>query len=59
MLHERMRNRLLDVEACKLTARYGINDTDAYLIVKEIISKYEAELRKREKQLVKMSRNNV
>lgn len=52
MLNERVRNRLIDSEAAKLTARYGVNEVVAYEAVKAIVGRYESELRKQAKQLV-------
>lgn len=51
MLNERVRNRLIDAEAAKMTAKYHLPDSDAYEIVKAIVSRYESELRKQAKQL--------
>ena len=51
MLNERVRNRLIDAEAAKLTAKYGINEVVAYEAVKAIVGRYESELRKQAKQL--------
>ena len=51
MLNERVRNRLIDTEAAKLTAKDGVNEVVAYEAVKAIVGRYEAELRKQAKQL--------
>ena len=59
MLNERIRNRLLDSEAAKLTAKYHLSDNDAYLIVKAIVGRYEAEVRKQQKQLSVMTQNEA
>lgn len=51
MLNERVRNRLIDAEAAKLTAKYGVDEAVAYDAVKAIVGRYESELRKQTKQL--------
>ena len=58
MLSERQRNRLVDAEAAKLTAKYQIKDADAYEAVKAIVHRYESELRKQTKQLAVMNEFN-
>ena len=57
MLNERVKNRLLDSEAAKLTARYHLSDDDAYEAVKGIVGRYESEVRKQQKQLSAMAQN--
>ena len=54
MLNERVKNRLLDSEAVKLSAKYRLSDDDAYEAVKGVVSRYESELRKQKKQLATM-----
>lgn len=54
MLNERVKNRLVDSEAAKLTAKYRLSDDDAYEAVKGIVSRYESEVRKQQKQLAVM-----
>ncbi|MDY6290707.1 MAG: hypothetical protein SPL86_04395 [Succiniclasticum sp.] len=54
MLNERVKNRLLDSEAVKLTAKYHLSDDDAYEAVKGIVGRYESEVRKQQKQLAVM-----
>ncbi len=54
MLNERVKNRLLDSEAVKLTAKYHLSDDDAYEAVKGIVGRYESEIRKQKKQLAVM-----
>lgn len=54
MLSERQKNRLVDIEAAKLTAKYGIKDSAAYEAVKAIIGRYESEVRKQQKRLSAM-----
>lgn len=54
MLNERVKNRLVDSEAAKLTAKYHLSDNDAYDAVKGIVGRYEAEERKQSKQLSQM-----
>lgn len=55
MLSERIRNRLVDAEAAKLTAKYGVKEADAYEAVKAIVGRYESEVRKQERQLAEMN----
>lgn len=57
MLNERAKNRLLDSEAVKLTAKYHLSDDDAYEAVKGIVSRYESEVRKQKKQLATMDKH--
>jgi len=54
MLNERLKNRLVDSEAVKLTAKYHLSDDEAYEAVKGIVSRYESEVRKQQKQLAVM-----
>ena len=59
MLHERARNRFVDAEAVKLSAKHHLSDDDAYEVVKSIVCHYESEERKQKKQLAEMNANSV